>query len=98
MRRITADAIDHLGDLVQGDAARSAGVDEAGRARAAGAMIPRGEMSIVLATVGSTVEPELAPLGAAYVLILAISGTILMRYSGLILRFVPARSGLVTEA
>ena len=59
-------------------------------------MIPRGEMSIVL-HVGSTVEPELASLAAAYVLTLAISRTILMRFSGLILRFTPARSGLVTE-
>ena len=79
-------------------AAALAGVDDAGRARAAVAMIPRGEMSIVLATVGSTVEPELAPLGAAYVLILAISGTVLMRFSDLLLRFTKARSGLVTEA
>jgi monovalent cation:H+ antiporter-2, CPA2 family len=79
-------------------AAALAGVDDAGRARAAVAMIPRGEMSIVLATVGSTVEPELAPLGAAYVLILAISGTVLMRFSDLLLRFTKVRSGLVTEA
>jgi monovalent cation:H+ antiporter-2, CPA2 family len=79
-------------------AAVLAGVGEAGRARAAVAMIPRGEMSIVLATVGAKLEPELAPLGAAYVLILAIAGTVLMRFSDLILRFAGARPGLVTEA
>jgi monovalent cation:H+ antiporter-2, CPA2 family len=78
-------------------AAALAGMDDAARARAAVALIPRGEMSIVLATVGASVEPELEPLAAAYVLTLAIAGPILMRFSGLILRLVPPRSGLVTE-
>ncbi len=59
-------------------AAALAGLDRAARARAAAALVPHGEMSIVLATVGATVEPELAPLAAAYVLILAILGTLLM--------------------
>jgi CPA2 family monovalent cation:H+ antiporter-2 len=60
-------------------AAALAGLDDAARARAAAALVPRGEMSIVLATVGASVEPRLAPLAAAYVLILAILGPLLMR-------------------
>jgi K+:H+ antiporter subunit KhtU len=63
-----------------------AGVDERGRARAATALIPRGEMSIVLATLGAQVEPQLGPLAAAYVLLLAIGGPILMHYSDVVLR------------
>jgi CPA2 family monovalent cation:H+ antiporter-2 len=66
-------------------AAALAGLDDAARARAAAALVPRGEMSIVLASVGAAVEHELAPLAAAYVLILAIVGTFLMRptYEGM---------------
>lgn len=62
-------------------AAGLAGVGERGRARAAAALIPRGELSIVLASVGAAMEPRLPPLAAAYVLILAISGPILMRFA-----------------
>jgi monovalent cation:H+ antiporter-2, CPA2 family len=66
--------------------AAMAGVDERGRARAATALIPRGEMSIVLATLGAEVEPQLGPLAAAYVLLLAIAGPILMHWSDVVLR------------
>jgi monovalent cation:H+ antiporter-2, CPA2 family len=42
-------------------------------------LIPRGEFSIVIAGLGSAVEPELAPLSAAYVLLLAVAGPLLAR-------------------
>jgi len=47
------------------------------------ALLARGEMSIVLAGLGAgaAVEPDLAPLATAYVLILAIVGPVLMRYA-----------------
>ena len=74
-------------------AATDAGVDLPGRARAATALIARGEMSIVLAGLGASagVEPLLAPLAAGYVLLLAIAGPILMRYPEVVLRLVPSR-------
>ena len=64
-------------------AARLARVGEAEQARVALALIARGEMSIVLAGLGATaaVEPQLAPLAAAYVLLLAIVGPVLMRFA-----------------
>jgi CPA2 family monovalent cation:H+ antiporter-2 len=45
--------------------------------------MPRGEFSIVIAglAVASGVEPELAPLATAYVLITVVSGPILARLS-----------------
>jgi monovalent cation:H+ antiporter-2, CPA2 family len=64
-------------------AARLAGLDERESARVALALIARGEMSIVLAGLGATaaVEPELMPLAAAYVLVLAIAGPVGMRFA-----------------
>jgi CPA2 family monovalent cation:H+ antiporter-2 len=51
-----------------------------GCARAATALIARGEMSIVLATLGAGATAELEPLAAGYVLVLAIVGPVLMRF------------------
>jgi monovalent cation:H+ antiporter-2, CPA2 family len=64
-------------------AARRIGVATRGRFRAGAALIPRGEFSIVLAGIGvaAGLEPQLGPLAAAYVLVLAISGPILARFS-----------------
>jgi CPA2 family monovalent cation:H+ antiporter-2 len=68
-------------------AAALAGADAVGRARAATALIARGEFSIVLAGLGASagsgaaVHPQLAPLAACYVLILAIAGPVLMHFS-----------------
>jgi K+:H+ antiporter subunit KhtU len=61
-------------------AAALAGCDAGERARAAAALIARGEFSIVLAglAAGAGVEPRLAPLATAYVLIMAVSGPLLM--------------------
>ncbi len=65
-------------------AAGRAGIAKRGRRRAGFALIARGEFSIVIAglAVSSGVEPELAPLAAAYVLIMAIAGPVLSRAGG----------------
>lgn len=42
-------------------------------------LVPRGEFSIVIAGLGSAIEPELAPFSAAYVLLLAVIGPVLAR-------------------
>lgn len=61
--------------------AKQAGVGTFARRRAGAALIPRGEFSIVIAGIGSTagVHAQLGPLAAAYVLILAIAGTLVAR-------------------
>jgi monovalent cation:H+ antiporter-2, CPA2 family len=62
-------------------AARRAGVDTLGGLRAGGALVARGEFSIVIAGLGATagLEPQLGPLAAAYVLFLAVVGPIIAR-------------------
>lgn len=57
-------------------AARRAGIARAGQARAGIALIPRGEFNIVIAglAVAAGAHPDLGPLAAAYVLILAAFG------------------------
>ena len=62
-------------------AAKRAGIGEPGRWRAGLVLTPRGEFSIVIAglAVGVGVEPLLAPLAAAYVLITIVSGPLLAR-------------------
>ncbi len=62
-------------------AASRAGVGKHGRWRAATTLIARGEFSVVIAGLGvaAGIEAELGPLTAAYVLILAIAGSILVR-------------------
>jgi CPA2 family monovalent cation:H+ antiporter-2 len=49
--------------------------------RAGLSLMPRGEFSVVIAglAVASGVEPELAPLATAYVLITVVSGPLLAR-------------------
>jgi len=71
-------------------AAKQIGVAVRGRARAGAALIARGEFSIVIAglTLGSTVDEDLVPLAAAYVLLLAIAGPVLTRFAD---RLVPRR-------
>jgi monovalent cation:H+ antiporter-2, CPA2 family len=61
--------------------ARMAGIGVRGRFRAGALLVPRGEFSIALAALGvaTGVEGALGPLAAAYVLILAIAGPILIR-------------------
>jgi CPA2 family monovalent cation:H+ antiporter-2 len=57
-------------------AARRAGLGRRGRLRAGTALIARGEFSIVIAgiAVAEGVEPDLGPIAATYVLLLAIAG------------------------
>jgi len=60
-------------------AARRVGVDRPGCLRAGMALVARGEFSIVIAGLGANLEPQLGPLSAAYVLLLAVLSPILAR-------------------
>jgi CPA2 family monovalent cation:H+ antiporter-2 len=60
-------------------AVRRAGGDTAAGLRAGGALVARGEFSIVIAGLGSGLNPALGPLAAAYVLILAVAGPVVAR-------------------
>jgi CPA2 family monovalent cation:H+ antiporter-2 len=60
-------------------AARRAGIDRRGRLLAGMALVARGEFSIVIAGLGTALEPQLGPLSAAYVLFLAVLGPLLAR-------------------
>jgi monovalent cation:H+ antiporter-2, CPA2 family len=81
-------------------AARLVGAGPEGRARAAAALIARGEMSIVLASLGAGAAVGLEALSAGYVLALAIAGPVLIRYPAFVdtvarritRRTVPARA------
>jgi CPA2 family monovalent cation:H+ antiporter-2 len=63
--------------------ARRAGIGRRGRIRAGVALIARGEFSIVIAglAVAAGAEPELGPLAAAYVLVLAVAGPLAARFA-----------------
>ena len=60
-------------------ASRRASIDRRLRLRAGLTLVARGEFSIVIAGLASAVEPRLAPLSAAYVLLMAVAGPILAR-------------------
>jgi monovalent cation:H+ antiporter-2, CPA2 family len=62
-------------------AARRAGIGPRGRWRAGTALVAHGEFSIVIAglAVSAGGEPDLGPLAAAYVLVLAVAGPLLAR-------------------
>lgn len=64
-------------------AARRQGFGSRARMRAGTALVARGEFSIVIAglAIGTSVEPDLVPLAAAYVLLLAIAGPVLTRFA-----------------
>ncbi|WP_228473969.1 cation:proton antiporter [Streptomyces calidiresistens] len=62
-------------------AAGRAGIGPRGRIRAGGALVARGEFSIVIAGLATGVEPRIAPLATAYVLIMVILGTFTARYA-----------------
>lgn len=61
--------------------AKWTGVGPRGRIRAGSTMIARGEFSIAIAAVAapSALEPALGPVAAAYVLMLAVSGPLMVR-------------------
>ncbi|ARQ72524.1 cation:proton antiporter [Streptomyces marincola] len=62
-------------------AARRAGIGPKGRWRAGGALVARGEFSIVIAGLASATEPRIAPIATAYVLILVILGPFATRWT-----------------
>jgi CPA2 family monovalent cation:H+ antiporter-2 len=63
-------------------AARHAGSTPRGARRAGATLIPRGEFSIVLAgiAIAGGVDPELGPITVAYVLLLAVGGSLAAKY------------------
>jgi CPA2 family monovalent cation:H+ antiporter-2 len=62
-------------------AAGRAGIGKHGRWRAGTTLIARGEFSIVIAGLGvaAGIEDQLGPLAAAYVLMMAVLGSVLVR-------------------
>ncbi|WP_062077314.1 cation:proton antiporter [Demequina globuliformis] len=64
-------------------AAKRNGIGPKGQWRTGLSLVPRGEFSIVIAGLGvaAGVEPQLGPLAAGYVLILAFTGSLLMRFA-----------------
>ncbi|TDC72150.1 cation:proton antiporter [Streptomyces hainanensis] len=62
-------------------AAKRAGVGPRGRFRAGGALVARGEFSIVIAGLAAATEPRIAPVATAYVLILVIIGPFATRWT-----------------
>jgi len=60
-------------------AAKRTGLDRNSGIRAGIMLIPRGEFSIVIAGLGAALEPALAAISAAYVMLLAILGPLLVR-------------------
>jgi CPA2 family monovalent cation:H+ antiporter-2 len=73
--------------------AARAGIGRAGRLRAGAVLTTRGEFSIVIAgiAVAEGVNPELGPLAAAYVLLLAVGGPVLARAADPLSRRLAAR-------
>lgn len=64
-------------------AAARAGIGPKGRWRTGLTLVPRGEFSIIIAGLGTSagIQAAIGPLAAAYVLMLAIGGSLLMRYA-----------------
>lgn len=64
-------------------AARRAGIGLPGRIRAGTVLIARGEFSIILAglALAGGIEPDLGPVAASYVLIVATAGPLLTRFA-----------------
>jgi CPA2 family monovalent cation:H+ antiporter-2 len=62
-------------------AAGRAGIKPAGRWRAGGTLVARGEFSIVIAGLAVGTAPQLGPLATAYVLILVVLGPVTARYT-----------------
>ncbi|MFJ5229074.1 cation:proton antiporter [Kitasatospora sp. NPDC088391] len=76
-------------------AARRAGIATPGRWRAGGALVARGEFSIVIAGLAVTagIEPSLGPLATAYVLLLVVIGPLAARWTEpLATRLTPRRT------
>ncbi len=78
-------------------AAARAGVAPQGRLRAVATLIARGEFSIVIAglAVANGIEPELGPLAAGYVLLLAVVGPVATRFADDISQRVMNRKAII---
>jgi CPA2 family monovalent cation:H+ antiporter-2 len=59
--------------------ATRAGIGRRGRVRAATVLMARGEFSIVIASLGAIVEPEISALAGTYVLITVLTGPLITR-------------------
>lgn len=60
-------------------AAQRAGIGPLGRVRAGTVIASRGEFNIVIATLAASTTPELGPLAATYVLLMAVAGPLVAR-------------------
>ncbi|GAA2441356.1 cation:proton antiporter [Streptomyces macrosporus] len=69
-------------------AARRAGISPRGRLRAGGALVARGEFSIVIAGLAAGVSSDIRPLATAYVLLLVILGPLAARWTEPLVRTV----------
>ncbi|WP_307805479.1 cation:proton antiporter [Streptomyces spirodelae] len=67
-------------------AAGRAGVGSKGRLRAGGALVARGEFSIVIAGLAAGTDPRITPLATAYVMILVIFGPLTARWAEPVVR------------
>ncbi|MCF6523857.1 cation:proton antiporter [Streptomyces sp. JJ36] len=67
-------------------AARRAGIGPRGRWRAGGALVARGEFSIVIAGLASGLDARIAPLAAAYVMLLVVTGPLAARWTEPVMR------------
>ena len=74
------------------------GIGTRGCLRAGLTLVSRGEFSIIIAGLGASAEPQLAPIAAAYVLILAVVGPVLTRLSDPISDFTDKRAKAKVEA
>jgi CPA2 family monovalent cation:H+ antiporter-2 len=63
-------------------AARRAGSSKRGARRAGATLVPRGEFSIVLAgiAIAGGIDSDLGPITVAYVLLLAVGGSVAARF------------------
>jgi CPA2 family monovalent cation:H+ antiporter-2 len=79
-------------------ATRRAGIAVPGRWRAGGALVARGEFSIVIAglAVAAQIEPRLGALATAYVLLLVIIGPLAARYTEPVARRLTRRAARPT--
>lgn len=78
--------------------ARREGIGTRGRFRAGVALVARGEFSIAIAGIGTAggIEPRLAALAGAYVLLMAVIGPVAARFVDPAVRALQARSGTGT--
>lgn len=60
-------------------ATRAEVAERRSRLRAGLSLVPRGEFSIVIAGLGAAIEPRIGAVSAAYVLLMAVAGPILVR-------------------